>query len=80
MLQGLSHPAESKENSDAYSMTLDQNILNSFAHEIIKSKRELSLRKMLHFVDRGGKMIPHLTTKYLSLNMPAVINDYGPDS
>lgn len=81
MLQDVVHP-KAVEDDDrlGYSMTLDQNILNSAVHELIKTKREVSLRKLMAMVDKNAKTISHLTTKLLSLNMPSLAGEYGSNS
>jgi hypothetical protein len=81
MLQDVVHPQDSQSSDKAgYSMTLDQNILNSAVHELIKTKKEASLRKLMHVFDKQAKMMSHLTTKLLSLNMPSLGAEYGRDS
>lgn len=80
MLQDVVHPKEAASSEKAgYSMTLDQNILNAAVHEVIKTKREASLRKLMHVFDKQAKLMPHLTTKLLSLNMPSLGAEYGRD-
>ena len=81
MLQDVAHPKFAEDDDRlGYSMTLDQNILNSGVHELIKTKREFSLRRLMHLVDKNAKMMSHATTKLLSLNMPSLGSEYGSNS
>ena len=81
MLQDVAHPkAVEDDDKVGYSMTLDQNILNSAVHELMKTKREVSLRKLAHLLDKDAKLISHLTTKLLALNMPSLSSEYGSNS
>lgn len=77
-LQNIVHPNQADaEEGFAYSVTLDQNLLNALIMEMTTTKQQLSFRKVASIFDRRGDYIKMATTSLLALNMPMVLRDYG---
>ena len=72
----IQHPEVDYKNL-AYSVTLDQNLLNSFFIEMSTINSEISLRQMISLFDQQGQYISYMSTNLLQLNMPALKNEYG---
>lgn len=71
LLSDIKHPSgEEYQDNVAYSMNLDQNLLNGLISELSTTKQKLSLRKIGANFDTKGQYIKMLTTTLLQLNMP----------
>lgn len=78
LLQDIKHPTEELgEQEVGYSVTLDQNILNSMLIEMSTTKQQISLRNLASMFDKNARYIKMANTKLLTFTMPGVRRDYG---
>ena len=77
-LNDIKHPIEQLGDKKVdYSMTLDQNLLNSLFIEMSTIHKEFSLRYWASFFDRKAQYISMLNTNILVFNMPSLTREYG---
>ena len=77
-LNDIKHPIQQLEAKNIdYSMTLDQNLLNSLFIEMSTIHKEFSLRYWASFFDRKAQYIQMMNTNMLMFNMPSITREYG---
>ena len=76
LLRNVEHPANDVGRS-AYSLTIDQNMINAFIIQAGNIKKDFSWRKLLKQFDKKYQMMPLMSTSLFQLNMPQVVSQYG---
>jgi hypothetical protein len=77
-LNDIKHPvAQLGDKNVDYSMTLDQNLLNSLFIEMSTIHKEFSLRYWASFFDRKAQYIQMMNTNMLLFNMPSITREFG---
>lgn len=71
LLSDIKHPKQDLSHEDlAYSLTFDQNMLNSLLVEVSMATKWASIRKAASLFDRQAHYIKMMNTNLLKLNMP----------
>ena len=77
LLNDIKHPTDASDATYDYSLTIDQNMINSYIMEVIATKHLYSIRQLAGMFDNKAQYIRMLSTGFLTINMPNVVNEYG---